>query len=99
MYVRDDSRQDWSKLITAQHIDEATRCVKRLSQSLYIAILISFIKQLPSSDSSKLIEELSSNKSPDTLALHWDAKNTEVQCRFVPEECHLCTSCGDAEAL
>ena len=74
MYMRDDSRQEWSKLITAQHIDEATRCVKRLSQGLHIALLISFIRQLPPSDSSKLIEELSSNRSPETLALHWDAK-------------------------
>lgn len=41
-YMRDDDRDDWSKLVSAAHIDMATGNVKRIGQALHLAFLIQF---------------------------------------------------------
>lgn len=45
-YMRDDDRDDWSKLVSAAHIDMATRNVKRIGQALHLAFLIQFASTL-----------------------------------------------------
>ena len=67
-FMRDDNRQEWSKLISAQHNDAATRNVKRIGMALHIAFLVSFVKW--SETLEKFLNEGSSTNA--TFALHRD---------------------------
>ena len=49
-YMRDDKQDDWKRLVSVQHIDIATRHVKRIAVSLHIAFLVVFTKSLPEDD-------------------------------------------------
>ena len=72
-YMRDDDRQEWAKLITAQHIDLATRNVKRLSQALHLSFLVCFIQTLPPLEGYSLLDSLTTI-CPDQISLHWEKK-------------------------
>lgn len=41
-YVRDAALQEWTHLIQAEHIDKATRYIKRIALGFYVAFVISF---------------------------------------------------------
>ena len=45
-YMRDDE-EDWKKIISVVHIEMATQHNQRLSVTLHIAFLITFIRMLP----------------------------------------------------
>ena len=49
-YMRDDKQDDWKRLVSVQHIDIATRHVKRIAASLHIAFLVVFTKSLPANE-------------------------------------------------
>ena len=57
-YMRDDDRDEWSKLVSAAHIDMATRNVKRIGQALHLAFLIQFAATLESEDRIKFIKNM-----------------------------------------
>ena len=46
MYLHDDEESDWMKLVNIQNIEIATRNIKRLSATLHITFLITFMKSL-----------------------------------------------------
>ncbi|XP_053383815.1 uncharacterized protein LOC128550010 [Mercenaria mercenaria] len=45
-YMRDEEFQEWRKLISAEHIEMATRYIRRLSVALHIAFFIKFFQSL-----------------------------------------------------
>lgn len=49
-YMGDDDSNEWLKLTTTQHIDVATRNIRRLSTSLHIASVLKFMSVLPPED-------------------------------------------------
>ena len=56
-YMRNDNKE-WSKLLHLQHIDMATRNVKRLAQSFHLAFLLSFSSSLEPEDRHACFEDL-----------------------------------------
>ena len=54
MFMRDDDRNEWKKLVSAEHIDVATLHVKRIAMSFRLAFLLSFMRHLPLEQSQVL---------------------------------------------
>ena len=72
-YMRDEKKEDWTTLVSIQHIDRATRYVKRISLSLHLAFLVSFAQSL---DDENLAEFLNSMESEDedVISKNWGEK-------------------------
>ena len=75
-YMRDDHCNEWAKLITAEHIDVATKFVRRLSHCFHLAFLVAFMCHLEQSESTKLISALQSGRG-NTTADEWHDSFTE----------------------
>ena len=72
-YMKDDKEEDWKKLVSVHHIDTATTYVKRIAQSLNLALLVTFIKSLTKDDQEMLINDLETEQ-PATLATNWSVR-------------------------
>ncbi len=70
-YMRDDNGNDWAKLISATHIDAATRNVRRLSTSLHLAFLTKFMQSLSDNKSKELQLDISTLPAEE-LCCKWD---------------------------
>ena len=69
-FMRDDNRQNWSKLISAQHIDAATRNVKRIGMALHLAFLVSFVKHLSAPQCEELLNDMNSLQTNE-VSMKW----------------------------
>ena len=69
-YTRDDERDEWSKLASAEHIDAATPNVKHLAISIHIEFLLTFMNTLSSPDKSQLPEDVA-EVSPEQVTSRW----------------------------
>lgn len=69
-FMRDDGKDDWSKLVSLHHIDIATRNVRRISLSLHLAFLITFVKNLPTSECEDFLTDMASMK-PAEISKRW----------------------------
>lgn len=69
-FMRDDGKEDWSKLVSLHHIDIATRNVRRISLSLHLAFLITFVKSLPASECEDFLTDMASMK-PAEISKRW----------------------------
>ena len=72
-FMRDDREDDWRKLVSVQHIDTATKYVKRIAQSMNLALLVTFLKSLTKDDQEILITDMETEQ-PATLAKKWSFK-------------------------
>ena len=72
-FMKDDNEEDWKKLVSVQHIDTATKYVKRIAQSLNLAILVTFLKSLTKDDQEMLITDMETEQ-PVTLANNWSLR-------------------------
>ena len=81
-YMRDDDRDEWSKLVSAAHIDMATRNVKRIGQALHLAFLIEFAATLEPEDRAKFIRDME-NLSEQELATEYN----DSYVHFLNEGC------------
>ena len=72
-FMKDDKEEDWKKLVSVQHIDTATKYVKRIAQSLNLALLVTFLKSLTKDDQEMLITDMETEQ-PVTLANNWSCK-------------------------
>jgi hypothetical protein len=54
-YMRDDDNTEWAKLISANHIDVATRYIKRLATALRLSFLLRFCCELLPDDASEFM--------------------------------------------
>lgn len=45
-FMGDEEQEDWAKLISVQHIDTATRQIKRKALSLHLAFVVTFAQTL-----------------------------------------------------
>ena len=75
-YMRDEKKEDWMTLVSIQHIDRATRYVKRISLSLHLAFLVSFAQSL---DDENLANFMSAMETEDEnqIVNEWDQKYEE----------------------
>ena len=55
-YMRDDDVKEWKKLIKPDHIDKATRYIRRLSLSLHLAFICTFMQTLSLADAEEMQE-------------------------------------------
>ena len=81
-YMRDDDRDEWSKLVSAAHIDMATRNVKRIGQALHFAFLLQFAATLEPEERMKFIKDME-NSSEHELA----TKYNDSYMHFLNEGC------------
>lgn len=72
-YMRDETSQEWSKLVSAEHIDVATRNVRRLSIAFHVAFFICFIDSLPDAEVPLLWHDVQSQNQNQTCQA-WDEK-------------------------
>lgn len=70
-FMRDDDRDEWSKLVSADHIDTATRNVRRLGLAISTAFTMKFASTLSLEKSSELLEDLQSMSPPDA-SVKWE---------------------------
>ena len=70
-YMKDDEdTQEWTKLLTIENIDAATRCIKRLSSALHLAFLVQFFNTLPRMQQEQFLKSYQMG-SIDTLEHEW----------------------------
>ncbi len=81
-YMKDDSIAEWAKLISLEHIDIATRHVRRLSQALHIAFMAVFMATLSDKQFEEMEEELSTGPG-----LQCAAEYEELYKKFVQHGC------------
>lgn len=55
-------KDDGPKLVSLHHIDIATRNVRQISLSLHLAFLITFVKDLPTSECEDFLTDMASMK-------------------------------------
>lgn len=72
-FMRDDDQEEWTKLITAEHIDAATRNVRRLAVAIELAFIVKFINSLEPKESELFQQDLLNGSSADISAA-WDSK-------------------------
>ena len=72
-YMRDDTREDWKTLVSADHIDTATKHVKRLSLSLHLAFLVEFANSLAAEEQESFLSEMESEE-PSSVANNWASR-------------------------
>ena len=72
-FMRDDNTDDWKKLVSVQHIDTATRYVRRIALSLHLAFLIEFSKSLESAEQESFWTEMQIVDEA-TLSKTWSKK-------------------------
>ena len=73
-YMRDDNDdKDWGKLVSIQHIDIATKNVRRLGQSLHLALLLSFQTTLSADEKKQYVAALLSGK-PRVAQEQWQER-------------------------
>ena len=70
-YMRDDDRDEWSKLASAEHIDAATRNVKRLAVSIHLALLLQFMTSLSVTARENMLNDLAT-LPPVQMSSKWD---------------------------
>ena len=75
MYLHDDDESDWMKLVNIQNIEIATRNIKRLSATLHISFLITFMKHLPKDKRFHFLNDIKTPSSDTTIA--WEAAYLE----------------------
>ena len=75
-YMKDDKEKEWTKLITLDHIDIATRYVWRIQMALQLAFFLQFILSISAEDSSLLIRDMDVLQESNLLHFveKWDAK-------------------------
>ena len=81
-YMRDEEEEDWRKLLSAEHIDTATRHIRRLSITFHLAFLITFIKSLPAQQKKLLLSSLETEE-PSKVCHGWD----QMYETFMKEGC------------
>ena len=59
-YMKDDDEKAWSKLLTIENINAATRCVFRLSMALHLAFFICFLRQLTELEREAILSTIDS---------------------------------------
>ena len=57
-FMRDDNQEDWKRLVSVQHIDIATKYVRRIAVSLHIAFLIVFSKWLAAEEQELFLQDM-----------------------------------------
>ena len=62
-YMRDDEEEDWRKLLSAEHIETATKHIRRLSVAFHIAFLITFMQGLTTDERTLLLSSLEKDET------------------------------------
>lgn len=77
-YMKDEKEKEWTKLVTLDHIDMATRYVWRIQSALQLAFFLQFLLSLTVEESKQIIKDLDDlEQNPLKLVEKWDAKYLE----------------------
>ena len=72
-FMRDEEHSDWTKLVSVQHIDVATRYVKRVALSLQLAFLVVFSQTLQPEELESFMSDMES-LPPLQIAENWNPR-------------------------
>lgn len=72
-FMRDDKHDEWKKLVSAQHIDSATKYIRRISLSLHLAFLIAFSNNLSQDQKECFLQDMESG-TPCEVARTWSSQ-------------------------
>lgn len=72
-FMKDDNQDDLAKLVSIQHIDVATRYVKRLALALHLAFMICFTQTLEADELESFIRDMENNTANEA-ANNWSTK-------------------------
>jgi len=78
-YMRDDDSTEWAKLISAHHIDVATRHVMRLAKALRLSFILKFSTELSEDEAHDLFQDLQSLTGPEVAARWHDRFNAFLE--------------------
>ena len=74
--MRNEDQEEWAKLISIQHIDMATKHVRRLALSLHLAFLISFLDYIEPEEKQAFVDDMESGDSAE-VSSKWALKFQE----------------------
>ena len=72
-FMKDDDQEEWTKLISIQHIDCAKTYIRRLAISFHLAFLIKFSRTLASDDLYSFIHDME-NEDAITISNNWSER-------------------------
>ena len=64
-FMRNEDQEEWAKLVSIQHIDMATKHVRRLAISLHLAFLIPFMDYIKSEDLQECADDMETGDCTD----------------------------------
>ena len=78
-YMKDDDvHTEWSKLVTIEEINKATRMIRRLAHALHLGFLVQFVRHLPPETAKELRDDLQHQSiPPSVMDAKWGAKFEE----------------------
>ena len=72
-FMLDNDKTNWESLMTAQHIDTATRYIKRISLSLHLAFMVVYTRTLNTKDLESFIYDMETLE-PKEISDRWSKK-------------------------
>ncbi|CAC5365991.1 unnamed protein product [Mytilus coruscus] len=86
IYMCDEEKKEWPKLITMDHIDVATKYVRRLSLSFHISFNCRFLQCLKQEEALAIIDMLEEGKIEETSRL-WSSKFQDFMNTGITQNC------------
>ncbi|CAC5412713.1 UBE2D [Mytilus coruscus] len=86
MYMCDEEKKEWPKLVTMDHIDVATKYVRRLSLSFHISFICRFLQSLKQEEALAVIDMLEKGKIEETSSL-WSSKFQDFMNTGITQNC------------
>ena len=74
--MKNEDQEEWAKLVSIQHIDMATKHVRRLAIALHLAFLISFMDYIKSEDLHEFVDDMETGDCTD-ISSKWATKFQE----------------------
>lgn len=82
----DEEKKEWPKLISMDHIDVATKYVRRLSLSFHISFMCRFLQSLKPEEALAIIDMLEEGKIEETSSL-WSSKFQDFMNTGITQNC------------
>ena len=86
MFMCDEDKKDWKKLITMNHIDIATRYVRRLALSFHMAFMCRFLHCLEENEAKEITTMLDNGKQVEASNT-WNDRYREFMEAGIAQNC------------
>ncbi|KAL4238433.1 hypothetical protein ACF0H5_003141 [Mactra antiquata] len=69
--MRDEEFQEWRKLISAEHIEMASRYIKRLATALHLAFFVVYLQTLSDNEREEVAADVLESQNVDTIWMNY----------------------------